>query len=226
MARSTRSSRSLDQKDTLSVQKLWNLGITSEVDLPDDFDPTTASPLDARFQTESKPDIIEMFRQFDRRYFFGKIKGYRIEWNASLITAYGRTNFSQNKISISKFRHEGQKRSVLVKTILHQAIHAYLDKLGHNRKENSTHGKDFKNEKIRISKKVGEDIGSRDDVNYILAEDFISAFQCRKCNKILYRRTGQDPNKVKMYTKVYHDCPGLFRPIKLRDTTVKTEISP
>ncbi|XP_015117194.1 sprT-like domain-containing protein Spartan [Diachasma alloeum] len=219
MAQGTRSSRPLDHQDKLSIQKQWNLGITAEVDLPEDFDPSTASPLDDRFNTSAtKPDIVEMLRQFDLKYFHGKIKGYRIEWNASLITAYGRTNFSQNKISISKFRHLGQKRSVLVKTILHQAIHAYLDKLGFNRRENAAHGKDFKAEKSRISRKVGEDIASRDDVNFAGAETYIRAHQCKKCKKILYRRTGQDPNVVKPYTKVYHDCPGVFRPIKLRET--------
>ncbi|XP_011298893.1 sprT-like domain-containing protein Spartan isoform X2 [Fopius arisanus] len=218
MALGTRSSRRHNDLDRLTIQKQWNLGITSEVDLPEDFDPSTASPLDERFNTEVKPDLGEMLRQFDISYFQGKIKGYRIEWNASLITAYGRTNFSQNKISISKFRHQGQRRSVLVKSILHQAIHAYLDKLGLNRRENAAHGKDFKIEKSRISKALGEDIASRDDVNWTQAEEFISAHQCTKCKKILYRRKGQDPNKVKPYTRVYHDCPGSFRPIKMMET--------
>ncbi|XP_012279028.1 sprT-like domain-containing protein Spartan [Orussus abietinus] len=189
-----------------------NLGITSEIPMPHDFDSTTASPVDPRLESDQNPNISEMLHQFNEKYFARRLKGYTMRWNSQLKVEYDRCNYHTNTIHVSKGRHESQRRSVLVKTILHETIHAYLDKTGQDRAENSAHSRAFRAEKRRISVHIGEDIDNEEDVDLEIAKKLILVYCCKRCGRRVQRGIDQAPQNEMLpdIQKHKQKCSGTF----------------
>ena len=119
----TRRNPIVEKPDT---QVTWNLGMTKHIDLPPEFNYKNASVIDPAFDADDEPDIHEMFRQFNERFFSNNIKGYSLWRTKSRKGDYAQTEFYTKKIILCGALI-GQARSVLVKTLLHKMAHAALD---------------------------------------------------------------------------------------------------
>lgn len=142
----------------------------------------------------------------------GAIKGYTIEWCSQLKSDNGWCHFDKNKILLSKSRLQGQKRTVLVKTILHEAIHAYLDKIGISREENAEYGREYRIERKRISQAIGEYVDSERDIDRKLLGKIVHSFKCVKCGLCIDRSIAQTPYRENFPRMQQHmrDCTGTF----------------
>lgn len=116
--------------------------------------------LDQRLETEDPtPDIWEMFRDFDVRFFNGILvnRGVEVDWSSKMTLCAGLCRFSpgtsQCSIKLSKPLLQLRQRKDLVETLIHEMIHALLFVLRESDNRES-HGPKFHENMFRINREA------------------------------------------------------------------------
>lgn len=199
-----------------TTQRGWNLGLTRSIPLPPEFDPATASVTDPAFEADSEPDIHDMFRQFNERFFNNEIKGFTLKWTKTNKEKFGLTDFRQKIISLCSTSLKAQKRWVTTTTLLHEMIHAYLDVRYACRTENIEHGPCFEEEVKRVDELGRCKINSRRG-HRTKPQDVWYKYKCTKCPKLVHRTVNRRPDK-NFFGMAEHEriCGGRFEIVKKR----------
>lgn len=107
------------------------------------------------------PDIHALFIQFDRRFFWGKLKQVEVRWSprmtscAGICCYEGQGGLCSVRLSVPLLKLRPRKD--LVETLLHEMIHAYLF-VTHNNRDRDGHGPEFHKHMNRINKEAGTNI--------------------------------------------------------------------
>ncbi|XP_015114944.1 uncharacterized protein LOC107039698 [Diachasma alloeum] len=113
------------------------------------------------------PDYRALMRVFDTLLFGGKLRGYTLWRSKDFKDTFGYTDFLQRKIFLQECLFSaGLSRTVLVRIILHELCHAYVDVMGGDRMENQLHGFNWKREVIRVNEALQCDIEDESDVDW------------------------------------------------------------
>lgn len=107
------------------------------------------------------PDVYALFQEFDRIYFWGKLKCCEVKWSPRMTLCAGLCHY-EGRGGLCSIRLSGpllklRPRKDLVQTLLHEMIHAYLF-VTHNNKDHNAHGPEFLKHMHRINKLSGANI--------------------------------------------------------------------
>uniref|UniRef100_A0A6V7L439 SprT-like domain-containing protein n=1 Tax=Bracon brevicornis TaxID=1563983 RepID=A0A6V7L439_9HYME len=184
-----------------------NLGITHEIELPADFDFENATIIDEAFEADNPPDILEMFKQFNRKFFGGIIK-FRVENSVYLKSHWSLTDLSGQVIKISKSMHKNQRRGVVVGTLLREMIHAYLWYQSVPLARNRKNCEEYLNEVRRVEKMAGCSIDIKPTKPMGLP---LYKFECVLCGENSVRRINQAPNHTHpAFDRHERECGGEY----------------
>ncbi|XP_063974721.1 DNA-dependent metalloprotease SPRTN-like [Diachasmimorpha longicaudata] len=162
------------------------------------------------------PDIFRLSGVLNKQFFGGGVRGFTYLRSNRKKDCFGYTDFTTKIIYLQEFMFSaGLCRSVLVRALFHEMIHAFLDNTGADRNENSGHGPIFMREVSRINKLLGCDLMDESDVSWdrlrILNLDKV--FICNKCRKkvsrVLTRPPGPD-DFYPWYESHRRRCGGTF----------------
>ncbi|CAH1979681.1 unnamed protein product [Acanthoscelides obtectus] len=107
------------------------------------------------------PNIQNLFKEFNKKYFCGKIKGVTVVWG-KLLDEAGVTIFRERdgrkdydcRIVLSAPLLRLRPRSDLINTLLHEMIHAFLF-VTFNKRDRAEHGTEFKKHMRRLNTAAG-----------------------------------------------------------------------
>uniref|UniRef100_A0A915PZB9 Protein with SprT-like domain at the N terminus n=1 Tax=Setaria digitata TaxID=48799 RepID=A0A915PZB9_9BILA len=81
------------------------------------------------------PDLYALFQQYDATFFGGKLAACEVKWSSRMTSSAGLCSFERKdgfcSIRLSKPLLQYRPRKDLVETLLHEMIHALLDRDGH-----------------------------------------------------------------------------------------------
>lgn len=110
---------------------------------------------------DPNPDIHQLFSQFNKEYFYGKLDMVEVKWSPQMTLCAGVCSYDGRgglcSVRLSKPLLQYRPRSDLVETLLHEMIHAYLF-VTHNNKDRDGHGPQFQFHMRRINKLTGANI--------------------------------------------------------------------
>lgn len=110
---------------------------------------------------DPNPDVVRLFREFNKAYFWGKLGGVEVTWSKRMTSSAGLCSYSRASgfcsIRLSEPLLQLRPRSDLVETLLHEMIHALLF-VTQNNKDRTGHGEEFLKHAKRINKASGANI--------------------------------------------------------------------
>nr|CAH7737710.1 unnamed protein product [Callosobruchus chinensis] len=108
------------------------------------------------------PNIQKLFKDFNKKYFDGDVKGVAVVWGKLLdeagVTIFrerGRRRDYDCRIVLSAPLLTLRPRADLINTLLHEMIHAYLF-VTFNKRDRAEHGPEFKKHMRRLNKEAGK----------------------------------------------------------------------
>lgn len=111
-------------------------------------------------QVKSTPDIKKLFKEFNARYFYGKLNKTVIEWSPRMTRSAGLCYYKENRrccIRLSAPLLKARPLEDIVDTLIHEMIHAYLYATTDD-KDCLGHGEVFQFHMNRINKQAGTKI--------------------------------------------------------------------
>ncbi|XP_063972417.1 DNA-dependent metalloprotease SPRTN-like [Diachasmimorpha longicaudata] len=148
------------------------------------------------------PDIFKLIKILNEQFFGGGVRGYTYVRSNRRKDCFSYTNFTTKIVYLQEFLFSaGLCRSVLVRKLLHEMIHAFLDTSGADRNENSEHGPIFKKEVTRINRLLGCDLMDDSDVSWdrLRVLNLDKLFICNKCGKKVFRVLSRPPGPDDFY---------------------------
>lgn len=104
---------------------------------------------------DPNPDVVRLFREFNKAYFWGKLGGVEVTWSKRMTSSAGLCSYCRAtgfcSIRLSEPLLQLRPRSDLVNTLLHEMIHALLF-VTNKDKDRNGHGEDFLKHAHRINK--------------------------------------------------------------------------
>ncbi len=125
------------------------------------------------------PDLHALFRQFDGRFFWGRLQACEVRWSPRMTLCAGvcsyqrRSGYCSIRLSVPLLKL--RPRSDLVETLLHEMIHAYLF-VTDGDDDHDGHGPAFHSHMHRINKEAGTKISV-----YHNFHDEVAAYQVCIC---------------------------------------------
>ncbi|VEN42915.1 unnamed protein product [Callosobruchus maculatus] len=198
------------------------------------------------------PNIQKLFKDFNKKYFEGKIKGVAVVWG-KLLDEAGVTIFRERvrrrdydcRIVLSAPLLRLRPRADLINTLLHEMIHAFLF-VTFNEKERAEHGPEFKKHMRRLNKDAGTAItiyhDFHDEVDLYTKQHW---WRCNgPCQKwrpnfgLVRKMRNKPPGPSERWWKKHsRDCGGTFikvrkpgdmdaKPVKMETTGAQKKTSP
>ncbi|XP_037071067.1 sprT-like domain-containing protein Spartan [Pollicipes pollicipes] len=133
------------------------------------------------------PDIYQLFRDFDKHFFWGKLGSVELKWSPRMTSCAGVCSYQPGSglcsVRLSRPLLTLRPRSDLVQTLLHEMIHAllFVTRCSDNRQE---HGPEFHRHMHRINKIAGTKITVyhtfHDEVAHLLTHWWRCTGPCRQ----------------------------------------------
>lgn len=161
-----------------------------------------------RVLREPLPNLYEVFRIYNEKYFDNVIRGFAFRWCGQLRSIAGRARtYPHRWISLSKEIHVGRTMKIMVETLLHEMVHAYLFCISD--REAMDHGPRFLEVMNDVNARSGLSIAVFDNggLNHIMHLQTI--WQCTNCKEEMVRLRPVRPNdkSVKNHAKT---CSGSW----------------
>ncbi|XP_011297320.1 sprT-like domain-containing protein Spartan [Fopius arisanus] len=164
----------------------------------------------------NKPPLSPLVSTLNQEFFDGAVRGYTFVWTKTRKGCFGHTDFLRKIVFIQEcLLTRGLCRSVFIRVLLHEMIHAYLDITGCSRLENGKHGPDFKEKVKELNKRLNCDLLDDGDVDWDRLEpaSLKKKFECNRCGKKVMRTISRPlSNLIFMPWYDEHDksCGGSF----------------
>ncbi|XP_063979926.1 DNA-dependent metalloprotease dvc-1-like [Diachasmimorpha longicaudata] len=198
--------------EEIPVPRSLNLGITVPINVPPDFDPQRASVIDDLFEQDRcfEKNIREIFRQFNIRFFYSKVKHFTLRVSTKIKADLGRTDLAKLEIVLAKVVLL-ENRKLWIETLLHQMIHAYLWEIGVSNAKNGGHDLEFMNEAARINREAICQVDAEHPTpNLPNLQKYV--YVCKKCRLTVYRRLRRQPNTGDIWFFAHrNECGGEFK---------------
>lgn len=136
--------------------------------------------------TDQLPDIYAVFRAYNEEYFDGLIGGFEVRWCARLWIQAGKTTtFPLKRITISTKLLIGREIRIMVETLLHEMIHAYL--FCNDHPHPLQHGEDFVKVMTETNILSTLNIGILDEGGLDHIAHLQVIWECSKCKEQIVR---------------------------------------
>ncbi|ODM90267.1 SprT-like domain-containing protein Spartan, partial [Orchesella cincta] len=173
------------------------------------------------------PDVHELFCEFNKEFFQGKLTSVYVDWSSEMKTSAGLTKCAylgelrDCSISLSEPLLSLRPRRDLVETLLHEMIHAYLFVVEGSR-DREGHGPDFLYHMNRINRLTGAKISVyhsfHDEVDYLKPHWWKCGGRCQHRPPyfgVVKRSTNRPPGINDLwYNDHQRTCGGTFVKVK------------
>ncbi|XP_063980509.1 uncharacterized protein LOC135164261 isoform X3 [Diachasmimorpha longicaudata] len=143
------------------------------------------------------PDYRGLMRLLNERFFDGKLRGYTVWRTKGCKDAFGFTDFLRKKIMLQECLFSAElSRTVLVRVLVHEMCHAFVDVLLGNRWENQCHGANWKKEVLRLNTALGCNIEDDGDIDWVKLRKMglDKLYICDRCGKQSIRMIKRPPD--------------------------------
>lgn len=150
-----------------------------------------------------KPNFQKLVKEFDKRFFEERVRAFVVERTKTLKHLFGYACFTKRKIFLQECLFSvGLRRSVLVRILLHEMTHAFLEMKKTPRDENGDHGDAFWRKIEEINGELGCDVMDESDVDWDLlaALGWDIIYACERCGKEVRRSVHRPPDATCCYT--------------------------
>ncbi|XP_043230690.1 DNA-dependent metalloprotease SPRTN-like [Amphibalanus amphitrite] len=193
---------------------------------PQSLPPPGTSLVDEAYELiDPTPDIYQLFRDFDKHFFWGKLGGVELKWSPRMTRCAGVCSYQPASglcsVRLSRPLLMLRPRSDLVETLLHEMIHALLFVTHHN-DNREEHGPEFHRHMHRINKIAGTNITVyhtfHAEVKHMLTHWWRCTGPCRSRPPhfgYVKRSMNRAPSKNDFWWRDHQaSCGGLFEKIK------------
>ncbi|KAF0287154.1 SprT-like domain-containing protein Spartan [Amphibalanus amphitrite] len=193
---------------------------------PHSLPPPGTSLVDEAYELiDPTPDIYQLFRDFDKHFFWGKLGGVELKWSPRMTRCAGVCSYQPASglcsVRLSRPLLMLRPRSDLVETLLHEMIHALLFVTHHN-DNREEHGPEFHRHMHRINKIAGTNITVyhtfHAEVKHMLTHWWRCTGPCRSRPPhfgYVKRSMNRAPSKNDFWWRDHQaSCGGLFEKIK------------
>uniref|UniRef100_A0A0C9RLG2 CA124_0 protein n=1 Tax=Fopius arisanus TaxID=64838 RepID=A0A0C9RLG2_9HYME len=167
------------------------------------------------FALGPKPPIAPLAFLLNNELFEGEVRGYTFVWTRTRKDCFGYTDFTRRIIYLQEcLLLPGICRSALVRVLIHELVHAFLDVTGAARRENSDHGPVFRNKVHEINGKLSCDILAEGDIDWarLNMAGLDKFYVCDICNRKVPRTVNRPPDSTffPWFEKHARKCGGSF----------------